>query len=38
MPLNATWPAVSLFAVSNVSHPLDDKAYSTSSTMTEVEW
>ena len=35
-PLNATWPAVSV-SVSSVSHPLDDKAYSTSSTMTEVE-
>ena len=35
-PLNATWPAVSV-SVSNVSHPLDDKAYSTSSTMTELE-
>ena len=29
---------MSLFAVSSVSHPLFDKAYSTSSTMTEVEW
>ena len=31
---NATAPAVSV-SVSNVSHPVSDKAYSTSSTMTE---
>ena len=35
--LNATEPAVSV-SVSNVSHPVEDSAYSTSSTMTEFEW